>query len=596
MKVRAIQAKGLAALLVGFSVLLSTVSSAAAVTVGTLVSNPSSVVIDAGSQFTIDISSPDSTITTAVTATPTVAKYVSVTPTNSSKPGHFKFAVTGLLAGTASIKVHAAKGYADIMIPVTVNVPTLTASIDTSLMSSALNAFSVTSSSGSIPASKTLTVTSNKSSVIAVTNVARPSENQVAVEIKAIDAGIAKLTLSMVGYKTQTYSVTVTKPGLKSDKQRLAILPGEIQYVDIFSTDIDLTDVTTLQVHGHSESQLVTIQRVESSDITIARFAISVNAIADTTVLFSLTNFTSVSVAISQPTLKVVASTISLWQTQKVQIAVTSDDPDFLAGTLRASEVDGKDGSLLNFTAREVDVIDGIATFEIQAAAPDLSPALSTTQFSISSVSANLKPIMLTFTIRKPTLVVNVKTLQVAAGQVSVVALSSLDLPLASSTVIMASTSNAAYAETGVPHNNQVEIRGLAVGNAAVTFEVAGYAPVTLPVQVLKTIEIPTIPVAKVAPTVTGKAKLGTVLTAGKGTWTGSSLFTYSYKWYRCKASAAAASATIPSTCRQIAGAAAATYKLTSADVGSYTRVLVTATNGAGSRPSASKSTTMVTK
>jgi hypothetical protein len=101
-------------------------------------------------------------------------------------------------------------------------------------------------------------------------------------------------------------------------------------------------------------------------------------------------------------------------------------------------------------------------------------------------------------------------------------------------------------------------------------------------------------PAVRVAATVSGTAKVGKTLTAGKGSYTGSTA-TYSYKWYRCTVVAKTTGAAAPAAaakCSVIAGATTASHKVVTADVGKYLRVLVTARNSAGSALSLSKTTT----
>jgi len=106
-------------------------------------------------------------------------------------------------------------------------------------------------------------------------------------------------------------------------------------------------------------------------------------------------------------------------------------------------------------------------------------------------------------------------------------------------------------------------------------------------------------PSASKAATAAGTAKVAKTLTAGKGTWTGSATIAYTYKWYRCtvaSTSTTTAAPTASAKCATISGATASTYKLASADVGKYVRVLVKATNTAGSAYSLSKTTSKVVK
>jgi hypothetical protein len=82
------------------------------------------------------------------------------------------------------------------------------------------------------------------------------------------------------------------------------------------------------------------------------------------------------------------------------------------------------------------------------------------------------------------------------------------------------------------------------------------------------------IPIVTAAPTVTGTAQQGQTLTATTGTW-GDEPDSYTYQWQHCDASGA--------NCTDVAGATAATYAVTAADVGFTLRADVTATNRYGS-------------
>ena len=88
--------------------------------------------------------------------------------------------------------------------------------------------------------------------------------------------------------------------------------------------------------------------------------------------------------------------------------------------------------------------------------------------------------------------------------------------------------------------------------------------------------------------------KIGTTLSALKGTWAGTGTVTYKYSWYRCTNKATNAASAKPvraNKCFAIAGQASSRYKLTKSDKGKYLRVLVTATNSEGTTYSLSKST-----
>ena len=86
-----------------------------------------------------------------------------------------------------------------------------------------------------------------------------------------------------------------------------------------------------------------------------------------------------------------------------------------------------------------------------------------------------------------------------------------------------------------------------------------------------------TAPVAPVAPrtsdgpTVTGDERAGATLTADAGTWTGTQPITLAYRWQRCDGA-----------CADIPGADGTTYDTVAEDVGATVRVVVTATNAAG--------------
>ncbi len=91
-------------------------------------------------------------------------------------------------------------------------------------------------------------------------------------------------------------------------------------------------------------------------------------------------------------------------------------------------------------------------------------------------------------------------------------------------------------------------------------------------------------PVNTVLPTIAGTPKEGVTLKAKKGSWTGGSLV-WTYQWQRCE----------PETeCANIVSATTSEYKLRFIDIGSQIRVIVTASNSAGSTEATSEKTVPV--
>ncbi len=88
-------------------------------------------------------------------------------------------------------------------------------------------------------------------------------------------------------------------------------------------------------------------------------------------------------------------------------------------------------------------------------------------------------------------------------------------------------------------------------------------------------------------PVLSGTAQDAQVLTLSQGTWDGTPTITYTRSWQRCNAAGA--------SCVAIAGQTGTTYTLTSADVGSTIRGVVTATNGGGSTQSTTTQSAVVT-
>ena len=88
-------------------------------------------------------------------------------------------------------------------------------------------------------------------------------------------------------------------------------------------------------------------------------------------------------------------------------------------------------------------------------------------------------------------------------------------------------------------------------------------------------------------PTASGLAQAGATLTASTGTWSSAAALSYEYQWKRCDATGA--------NCSAVAGSSGTNYLLGAADVQSTVRVVVTATNDAGSATAMSDPSPVVT-
>ncbi|HLY50430.1 MAG TPA: hypothetical protein VKR21_14660 [Solirubrobacteraceae bacterium] len=93
-------------------------------------------------------------------------------------------------------------------------------------------------------------------------------------------------------------------------------------------------------------------------------------------------------------------------------------------------------------------------------------------------------------------------------------------------------------------------------------------------------------PANTAVPAVSGSAVLGGTLTASNGVWSGSPAPTFTYQWEDCDSTGG--------SCSPIPGATASTYVLSSSDVGSTVKVLVSAANSAGSSSAGSSPTSVI--
>ena len=96
--------------------------------------------------------------------------------------------------------------------------------------------------------------------------------------------------------------------------------------------------------------------------------------------------------------------------------------------------------------------------------------------------------------------------------------------------------------------------------------------------------QAPAAPASVVAPSITGTAKVGRVLTGARGSWSGVPSAITSAQWYRCtSAGITTPTSSSLSGCTAISGATKPTYKAVTADKGKYLRLRVKAQNESGS-------------
>jgi Tol biopolymer transport system component/uncharacterized protein YukE len=95
------------------------------------------------------------------------------------------------------------------------------------------------------------------------------------------------------------------------------------------------------------------------------------------------------------------------------------------------------------------------------------------------------------------------------------------------------------------------------------------------------------VPANTVAPSISGTPRVGQSVSAFRGSWTGAAPITYTYQWQRCSSGG--------SGCGNITGAALSSYTPATADSGSTLRVIVTASNSAGSATATSPASVAVT-
>ena len=149
------------------------------------------------------------------------------------------------------------------------------------------------------------------------------------------------------------------------------------------------------------------------------------------------------------------------------------------------------------------------------------------------------------------------------------------------------------WTQTGGPYGETLDTTKLSNGShtLSMTAAVGGGRgngnTLTSTVTVNVSNSVATAPSSSGAPSVSGTAVVGQVLTATPGTWSGSTPISDTFQWARCGSSG--------DSCSQISGATAAAYALKSADSGSTLRVVVVASNQVGSSSATSAAVGPVT-
>ena len=115
---------------------------------------------------------------------------------------------------------------------------------------------------------------------------------------------------------------------------------------------------------------------------------------------------------------------------------------------------------------------------------------------------------------------------------------------------------------------------------------VAFYASALSAGQIRAHYDAAEFPVDTAPPTITGSATDGSTLSAKPGSWSGLAPITFAYQWVRCNTAGA--------ECTNIAAATGTTYREAHEDVGHTLRMVVTATNTAGSGTATSAQTATI--
>jgi hypothetical protein len=168
-------------------------------------------------------------------------------------------------------------------------------------------------------------------------------------------------------------------------------------------------------------------------------------------------------------------------------------------------------------------------------------------------------------------------------------AITDIDITVPADPIVTASTVSQAYlyGTSGLDLMNLSGNEYVIASSSKLSSEPSSnYPPFPASTGTISALEIETPPANSALPTVTGATAVGWTITANVGTWTGTTPLAYSYQWQRCDAQGANCS---------VLKTATQTYPLTAPDMGATLRVVVKASNGAGSSTATSATTGVVT-
>ncbi len=141
--------------------------------------------------------------------------------------------------------------------------------------------------------------------------------------------------------------------------------------------------------------------------------------------------------------------------------------------------------------------------------------------------------------------------------------------------------------DVGGATSSTYDLTGADVGHALVVVVTATNAASSAGASSKATGEVdPAPPVNVTLPSISGTLEVGETLSSSDGMWTGTAPISYAYQWRRCDSDG--------SNCADIPGETSGAYDLVAIDDGHALRIVVTATNGAGSAAATSDPTAEV--